>query len=329
MYGFEVDVWTLGCILAELALNAPLFDGDTEIEQLLKIYAVLGVDESQSESEGALSSLLPKWKPVRISDICCSRTSREFISLCNSMVPNRKAAFQKLLKLSAALGAEGMSLLESLLQTDPYKRPSPGLILSHPFFREWSGAGECRGELLEFECMWQMLLRNERKYRPKSNYMEHQTSIDDAMRSILVDWLVDVSVHFELAQETLHLAVIYVDRVLSELVVDRSRLQLLGVACMKVSDVFNERSKEYYRQENAKEYAYITAGEYTEGELLALEKEILTLLKFQLYSPSVPHFLKLYYALMNVEEKTRVVSDVLFSNSNSIWQTFYCSTMRV
>eukprot|EP00826_Nyctotherus_ovalis_P011840 TRINITY_DN13082_c0_g5_i1.p1 TRINITY_DN13082_c0_g5~~TRINITY_DN13082_c0_g5_i1.p1 ORF type:complete len:309 (+),score=78.07 TRINITY_DN13082_c0_g5_i1:480-1406(+) len=308
MYSFEVDVWTLGCILAELALNAPLFDGDTEIEQLLKIYAILGVDESQSES--VLNNLLPKWKPIRISDICSSRTSHEFISLCNSMIPTRKAAFQKLLKLGAALGAEGMNLLESLLQTDPHKRPSPSLILSHPFFREWSGAEERRGDLLQLECMWQMLLNNERKYRPKSNYMEHQPSIDDTMRSILVDWLIDVSVHFELTQETLHLAVTYLDRTLSELAIDRSKLQLLGVACLKVSDVFNERSKEYYRQENAKEYAYITAGEYSESELLALEKEVLMLLKFQLYSPSVPHFLKLYYALMNIEEKTRVVSDV-------------------
>jgi hypothetical protein len=32
---------------------------------------------------------------------------------------------------------------------------------------------------------------------------------------------------------------------------------------MKIADVFNERSKEYYRQENASEYAYITADEYS------------------------------------------------------------------
>lgn len=32
---------------------------------------------------------------------------------------------------------------------------------------------------------------------------------------------------------------------------------------MKIADVFNERSKEYYRQENSTEYAYITADEYS------------------------------------------------------------------
>jgi hypothetical protein len=39
----------------------------------------------------------------------------------------------------------------------------------------------------------------------------------------------------------------------------------MGVACLKLADVFNERSREYYRQENAKEYAFITADEYTES----------------------------------------------------------------
>jgi cyclin-A len=83
------------------------------------------------------------------------------------------------------------------------------------------------------------------------------------MRSILADWLIDVSVHFELKNETLHLAVSYIDRVLSLKPIEKSKLQLVGVSCTKIADVFNERSKEYYRQENAQEYSYITADEYT------------------------------------------------------------------
>ncbi len=63
---------------------------------------------------------------------------------------------------------------------------------------------------------------------------------------------------------------------------------------MKIADVFNERSKEYYRQENANEYAYITADEYTSSEVIQMEKSILTLLNFDLYAPSAIAFLKLY-----------------------------------
>lgn len=93
--------------------------------------------------------------------------------------------------------------------------------------------------------------------------MQEQKFITENMRSILVDWLVDVSMHFEVMSETLHFAINYIDRALSRVVVDKNKLQLVGVSCMKIADVFNERSKEYYRQENATEYAYITADEYT------------------------------------------------------------------
>jgi hypothetical protein len=67
------------------------------------------------------------------------------------------------------------------------------------------------------------------------------------MRSILVDWLVDVSVHFEVMSETLHFAINYIDRTLSKMEVEKSKLQLVGVSCMKIADVFSEKSKEYYR----------------------------------------------------------------------------------
>jgi len=39
-----------------------------------------------------------------------------------------------------------------------------------------------------------------------------------------------------------------------------------------ILSVFNERSKEYYKQDNANEYAYITADEYTPKELIETEK---------------------------------------------------------
>ncbi len=82
------------------------------------------------------------------------------------------------------------------------------------------------------------------------------------MRAILVDWLIDVAVHFELHGDTLHYAVSYIDRTLSSFNIEKANLQLVGVTCMKIAEVYHERSKEYYRQENSKEYAYITADEY-------------------------------------------------------------------
>lgn len=68
--------------------------------------------------------------------------------------------------------------------------------------------------------------------RPKLSYMKKQQDITNSMRSILVDWLVEVSEEYKLHRETLFLAVNYIDRFLSQMSVQRSKLQLVGAASM-------------------------------------------------------------------------------------------------
>ena len=70
---------------------------------------------------------------------------------------------------------------------------------------------------------------------------------------------------------------------------------------MKIADVFNEKSKEYYRQENALEYAYITADEYSPEEGIEMEKQIIGNLDFNLFSPGSAHFLNLYSRVIKFE----------------------------
>jgi cyclin B len=56
------------------------------------------------------------------------------------------------------------------------------------------------------------------------------------MRAILVDWLIDVATHFDLSQETLHLAVIYTDLTLGRHSIEKKILQLIGVTSMKMAE---------------------------------------------------------------------------------------------
>lgn len=62
--------------------------------------------------------------------------------------------------------------------------------------------------------------------------MKKQSDITASMRSILVDWLVEVSEEYKLHRETLFLAVNYIDRFLSYMSVQRGKLQLVGAASM-------------------------------------------------------------------------------------------------
>lgn len=60
--------------------------------------------------------------------------------------------------------------------------------------------------------------------------MKKQPDITASMRCILVDWLVEVAEEYKLANETLYLAVSYIDRFLSHMSVLRAKLQLVGTA---------------------------------------------------------------------------------------------------
>lgn len=67
---------------------------------------------------------------------------------------------------------------------------------------------------------------------PQGDFMGNQTQLSERMREILIDWLVDVSVQFHLATETLYLSILYLDYFLSQRQVPRAKFQLLGVSCL-------------------------------------------------------------------------------------------------
>lgn len=124
----------------------------------------------------------------------------------------------------------------------------------------------------------------EGKYLPKWNYMTKQPDITFGMRSILVDWLVEVSEEYRLHTETLFLAVSYIDRFLSFMSVQRAKLQLVGTACMFIAAKYEE-----IYPPDVSEFCYITDDTYTKKQVLRMEHLILDVLGFEC-SPPTPHF---------------------------------------
>ncbi|PQP93049.1 hypothetical protein Pyn_14330 [Prunus yedoensis var. nudiflora] len=71
-------------------------------------------------------------------------------------------------------------------------------------------------------------------------YMALQPEINPKMRSILVDWLIEVHHKFELMPETLYLTINLIDRFLSVKVVPRRELQLVGISSMLLASKYEE-----------------------------------------------------------------------------------------
>lgn len=74
-----------------------------------------------------------------------------------------------------------------------------------------------------------------------SNYIIQQVHISKWMRSLLVDWMVEVQETFELNHETLYLAVKIVDLYLGKVIVIKDKLQLLGAAALFLACKYDVR----------------------------------------------------------------------------------------
>lgn len=84
------------------------------------------------------------------------------------------------------------------------------------------------------------------KTRPKAAYMKKQPDITNSMRAILVDWLVEVGEEYKLQNETLYLAVNYIDRFLSSMSVLRGKLQLVGTAAMLLASYVQLKNQSFF-----------------------------------------------------------------------------------
>ena len=127
--------------------------------------------------------------------------------------------------------------------------------------------------------------------------MKNQTDINEKMRAILVDWLIEVHLKFKLLPETLFLTVNLIDRFLEVEVVMRQRLQLVGVTAMLIASKYEE----IYAPE-VRDFVYITDKAYTKEEVLEMEYFMLTKLDFNCTTPSAYRFLQRYAKVVSADE---------------------------
>ncbi|WPH01062.1 cell division control protein 2 serine/threonine protein kinase [Acrodontium crateriforme] len=114
-YSTGVDMWSVGCIFAEMATRKPLFPGDSEIDEIFKIFRILGTP-TEHEWPGVTSfpdfkSSFPRWE---------RKADAELVSQDGIRV----------------LGQDGLDLLENLLVYDPAGRISAKQAVHHAYFND-------------------------------------------------------------------------------------------------------------------------------------------------------------------------------------------------
>lgn len=97
--------------------------------------------------------------------------------------------------------------------------------------------------------------------------MVRQTDINEKMRGILVDWIIEVHLRFKLLPETLFLTVNLIDRFLEKTEIMRTRLQLVAVSALLIASKYEE----IYVPE-LKDFVFISDNAYTKEEIIDMER---------------------------------------------------------
>jgi glycogen synthase kinase 3 beta len=145
-YTTKIDVWSAGCVLAELLLGQPIFPGDSGVDQLVEIIKVLGTPTREQIRE-----MNPNYTEFRFPQI----TAHPWTKVFRPRTP-----------------PEAIELVSRLLEYTPSSRITPLEACAHNFFDELRDPNT--------------RLPNGRELPPLFNYTEHELGIQPHLNQILI-----------------------------------------------------------------------------------------------------------------------------------------------
>ena len=138
----------------------------------------------------------------------------------------------------------------------------------------------------------------EKNNLPIENYMTaRQTDINEKMRIILVNWIIEVHFKFHLLSETLFMCINIIDRYLSRKDINRKYLQLLGVTSLFIACKYEE-----IYAPSSKDLIFMTDNAYKIEEMIQMESDILNIMQFDLCYPTSLRFLEIYRHYLELDE---------------------------
>ena len=144
---------------------------------------------------------------------------------------------------------------------------------------------------------------------PDYTYLTRQSEINEKMRSILVDWLIDVHFKFGFTDETLFMTISIIDRYLSISQITRTNFQLLGITALMISCKHEEIDLP-----KIDDFIYITDNAYVKKEVVKMEEDVLSKLNFAFLYPSPIKFFEYLSFHFNFEKKHHMMGKYLMES---------------
>ena len=121
--------------------------------------------------------------------------------------------------------------------------------------------------------------------KPIYGYMEKQPQINEKMRAILIDWIIDIHFKFNLKLQTLYITIMIIDTFLSKKEIRRSEFQLLGLTALLIACKTEE-----VQCPQMKDLIDLTDGACNKEQLIKMESDVLVLLNFNICVPTPVDF---------------------------------------
>ena len=145
--------------------------------------------------------------------------------------------------------------------------------------------------------------------KPVHTYMKKQKEINDQMRSILVDWIIDVHHKFGFTDETLFMTISIIDRYCSSEQISRIKYQCLGITALMIACKHEE-----INVPKVEDFIYITDNAYTKEEVFKMENDVLSKLNFELLYPSPIKFYEYLSLHFNFGKKEHFLGKYLMES---------------
>jgi len=260
------------------ALHGQQAAGVRQPMRAVAVSAYAGTGENYAPASGSLSTCI-----ARQMRLAAPYPSAGASALCPGGVRSVGAPLRDITNTAVAVAVPGAAP-----RVQQRANPAAPATAAQPPAPSVDAEAENNATVVEYmPDICDQLFARERSGMCQPTYMDGQKgNLNGKMRAILVDWLVDVHARYRMRKETLFLTVNLIDRYLSRAVVERKRLQLVGVVALFIAAKFEEIDPP-----TAASLAFITDNSYTEAEIFAVECSMLAALNFDILVPTVASFL--------------------------------------
>jgi cyclin B len=137
------------------------------------------------------------------------------------------------------------------------------------------------------------------EFKIMPNFMDNQIEINNRMRAIVVNWMIEVHDRFKLLPDTLYLSIIIFDRYMSIVNnIKKERLQLIGVTSLLIACKYEEIFSPEVR-----DFVCILDRTYEKEDLMEEENLMLKILKFEVTFPTSLRYFEILRVEFGIEEK--------------------------